>query len=84
MNYEITSYRSQIDALDRELVILLKRRFKLARELAIFKRRSGTPVIDRERERYILEQGSAMSSDTDRANIIAVFCEILQESRADS
>jgi chorismate mutase len=82
MSHEITSYRSKIDEIDRDLIILLKRRFKLVRELAIFKRRSGTPVIDRDRERSILKQANAMSSDTDRANIIGVFCQILQESRA--
>jgi chorismate mutase len=82
MNHEITSYRSQIDALDGELILLLKKRFKLAREIAIFKRRSGTPVIDHEREHCVFEQVSAASSDTDRANIVAVFRQILQESRA--
>jgi chorismate mutase len=56
VNHEITSYPSQIDALDGELILLVKERFKLAREIAIFKRRSGTPVIHHERERCILEE----------------------------
>jgi chorismate mutase len=83
MNPQITSYRSSIDELDSELVSLLKRRFQLARELAVAKKRFGIPVIDHERELSVLERVSEISSEsTDRANIVAVFRQTLHESRA--
>jgi monofunctional chorismate mutase len=83
MNSKITSYRSAIDELDRQIVSLLKKRFQLARELAVAKKSSGIPVMDHERELSILEGVSTMSSESpDRANLVAVFRQILQESRA--
>ena len=82
-NPQITSYRSAIDELDTELVSLLKKRFQLARELAVAKKSSGIPVMNHERELSILERVSTMSSESpDLSNIVAVFRQILQESRA--
>jgi monofunctional chorismate mutase len=83
MDSEINSYRSKVDQLDGEIVSLLKKRFQLARDLAAAKKRSGLPVMDHERELSILERVSAMSMDTpDRVNLLAVFRQILQESRS--
>ena len=51
MSSKITTSLSRIQELDRELVALLQKRFQLARELALTKKISGLPVMDREGER---------------------------------
>jgi chorismate mutase len=83
MNSAIVSYRSAVDELDNQMAALLKRRFELARELAVAKKNAAVPVMDHERELSILERVSTLSSDSpDRTSVVAVFRHIIQESRA--
>jgi chorismate mutase len=83
MNPEIVTCLSEIEQLDREVVSLLQRRFKLARVIGAAKKASGLPVFDREREQLTLEKVCAMGSDSSEAsNLVAVFRHILEESRA--
>ena len=83
MSSKITTSLSRIQELDRELVALLQKRFQLARELALTKKISGLPVMDREGERAVIDSVLKMSSDRlEGGNIIAVFRQVLEESRA--
>ena len=83
MNPEMATRLLEIDQLDRQLVYLLERRFKLAAELALAKKTSGMRVIDHERELSTLERIFAMSSEAfEGASIVAIFRKILEESRA--
>lgn len=47
---DLSDWRSQIDAIDRELVELLNRRSRCVLELAPLKRRGNIEVLDPERE----------------------------------
>jgi chorismate mutase len=83
MNSQITDCRSALDEIDRQLVALVEKRFQRARELAHVKKQSGVPVIDRARELSTLKRVAALSSQSAcRANIVARFRQVLQESRA--
>jgi monofunctional chorismate mutase len=83
MNDEISSYRLAVDEIDSQIFSLLKKRFQVARQLAVAKKKSGIPVKDHERELSILERVSTLGFESpDRANIVAVFRQIIQESRA--
>jgi chorismate mutase/prephenate dehydratase len=83
MNLEVVTCLSEIEQLDREVIALLQKRFKLARELGVAKKSSGLPVFDRERERLLVDQVRAMTSESsERDNLVAVFGHILEESRA--
>lgn len=46
--------RKRIDAVDDEILDLLERRARIAREIAAFKQQSGIPAYDPERERALL------------------------------
>ena len=46
--------RAEIDAIDDELAALLARRMALAARVAAFKRETGAPVLQPERERAVL------------------------------
>jgi chorismate mutase/prephenate dehydratase len=62
MTDELDALRSEIDALDREIVGLLNRRARLALEIARTKKEGGRPTVDRERERQVLVR-VAMAND---------------------
>ncbi len=51
---EVRTLRSQIDAIDDELLGLLHRRAAQVRALGVLKRRGGLPMADPEREALIL------------------------------
>lgn len=50
----IESMRNEIDAVDDELVALLKARFDLSRAIGEEKKKLNRPVYDAERERLLL------------------------------
>jgi chorismate mutase/prephenate dehydratase len=62
MTDELDALRSEIDAIDREIVGLLNRRARLALEIARTKMRDGRPIVDSERAREVLVR-VAMAND---------------------
>jgi chorismate mutase / prephenate dehydratase len=59
---QLDELRSQIDALDREIVKLLNRRVRLGLEAGRAKARNGRPIADADREREVLMR-VAMAND---------------------
>jgi chorismate mutase len=54
MEYDLLeSLRGQIDRIDEELLILLKRRFQTSKKIAKYKLEHNMPVFDKERENLI-------------------------------
>ena len=47
---ELSELREQIDAIDKELISLLERRFDVAAAIADYKQAHGLPVLDAGRE----------------------------------
>lgn len=58
---DIKEIRTKIDSIDDELSKLVRQRMALSEEVALYKKESGMPVLDRQRERDIL----ARISETD-------------------
>lgn len=54
MNY-LKKLRKEIDKIDVELVKILAKRFKIARQIRQYKKTNKLPLIDKKRENYILE-----------------------------
>jgi chorismate mutase/prephenate dehydratase len=54
MTEDLDALRSEIDALDREIVTLLNRRARLGLAAGKAKMQSGRPITDSEREREVL------------------------------
>jgi chorismate mutase/prephenate dehydratase len=54
MTDDLDALRSEIDALDREIVGLLNRRARLGLQAGKAKIRSGRPITDSDREREVL------------------------------
>jgi monofunctional chorismate mutase len=74
--------RRKIDAIDTEILILLKRRAEVSREIGAMKMSAGLPVIDQRREDDIIrrlarENDGAMGDSV----VIGIYKAILRESR---
>jgi chorismate mutase / prephenate dehydratase len=62
MTDDLDALRSEIDALDREIVSLLNRRARLGLEAGKAKLKNGRPIADKEREREVMVR-VAMAND---------------------
>jgi len=62
MTDDLDALRSEIDALDREIVALLNRRARLGLQAGKAKVMSGRPITDKEREREVMVR-VAMAND---------------------
>jgi chorismate mutase/prephenate dehydratase len=62
MTDDLDALRSEIDALDREIVSLLNRRARLGLEAGKAKLKDGRPIADKEREREVMVR-VAMAND---------------------
>ena len=63
----LDEYRAQIDAVDNEMVRLLRERMALADRIGAYKSEHGLPVRDAGRERRLLERLAAMAGEDGRS-----------------
>src|SRR6185312_6626138 len=82
MSMELEQWRSEISALDNELLRLLNQRAELALKVGESKKGSGLAVCDHTREREVLERICSINSGPldDRA-VVELFRAIIHESR---
>ncbi|MBU0727536.1 chorismate mutase [Patescibacteria group bacterium] len=75
--------RKQIDEIDKNIIKLLSRRFKLAPKLAKFKKAEGLPILDKKRELEVIDklEKLAKKEGLDLKFIKKLWVEILKESR---
>ena len=73
--------RTQIDAIDRELIGLLEKRMDIAADIASYKRENGLPVLDAEREAEKLAAVSARCRAETAPHIAGIFRAIMAASR---
>lgn len=75
--------RSDIDALDAQLVQLLEARMTLVSQVATFKKMTGGRVLDNSRELVILDRVASQVENLDYAEtVVNTFKDILKNSRA--
>ena len=48
---DLSEIRVEIDAIDNQLIDLFKRRMDCAKEVGLYKKERGIPVLNRQRER---------------------------------
>jgi len=79
----LQALRTQIDALDRELLALLNRRARLALEVGELKKREGSPVFRPEREAQVID-GLKKTNPGPLPNecVAPIWREIMSASRA--
>jgi chorismate mutase len=78
----LDNWRSQIDALDTELLRLLNQRAAIACEIASIKVASGLPAYDGNRERQVLARVVEKNTGPlDQQSVIDIFSGIIRETR---
>ena len=60
---ELDYLRASIDEIDREMVSLFEKRMAVTRQVGEYKKAIGIPVLDRSREKAVLEAKTAQVSD---------------------
>ena len=63
MELDLSKLREEINATDKEIVELFKRRMTLASDVAEYKRQHGLPVLDAARERSLLSKIADMAGE---------------------
>lgn len=78
---ELQSLRRDIDAIDRELVELFRRRMDVTARVGAYKRSRGVPVLDQERERQVLQNKGELAGEALRPAVITLYQTIMALSR---
>ncbi len=79
----LAQLRMEVDAVNHELLVLLRRRFEVVGRIAEVKRALGVPVADPARE-FEMSRAleDAVQAPLDRSLVTRIFACIFQESRA--
>lgn len=80
MNLE--DYRRQLDAIDAEILQLFEDRMDVVQEIGRWKKRSGVPVLDANREAEKLDALAAQGPEEFREEVRELFSKIMALSRA--
>lgn len=78
---ELQELRREIDAIDRELVELFRRRMDVTARVGAYKRSRGVPVLDQERERQVLQNKGELAGEALRPAVITLYQTIMALSR---
>ena len=78
---ELQDLRREIDAIDRELVELFRRRMDVTARVGAYKRSRGVPVLDQERERQVLQNKGELAGEALRPAVITLYQTIMALSR---
>ena len=78
---ELQNLRRDIDAIDRELVELFRRRMDVTRRVGEYKRERDMPVLDQARERQVLQNKEELAGEELRPAVITLFQTIMALSR---
>ena len=74
--------RQEIDQIDDQIVKLLEERMHLVEGVVAYKKASGKPILDTEREAIIFEKVRSRVEDKHyQETIVATFSDILKRSR---
>ncbi len=81
---ELDALRSEIDAIDEELVRALARRFEIVARVAEYKARTGIPMMQSSRVREVGERSAALAErhDLSPRMVRRVFDLLIEESCA--
>ena len=79
---DLTALREQIDAVDKELIALLEKRFDVAAAIADYKQAHGLPVLDTGREKAKIGAVKAQCRPETAALIGELYGPIMAATRA--
>ena len=79
----LEDYRKGIDAIDKEILALLKKRYAISADVARFKLQEGKAILDEKREQEIIAEKKRLAEEygLSSAFIEKLFILIMEESR---
>ncbi len=80
MTGKIAEWRREIDSVDNEIMKLLCKRFEITKKIRRYKKANNLPVMDKERERQILQEKTG-SSGLPRKFVKDFYKIVFEESR---
>lgn len=82
MENNLDLIRKEIDKVDKELSYLIQKRIDLVTQVAVFKAQSGKDILDKDREKAVIQKVlSTVSKEEYKDNVKAVFECIMYNSR---
>ena len=79
---ELAKLRDQINRIDHELIKLLNERARIALEIGSVKRASGQPILDEQRENYVINRVIKINSGPmPEKSMNKIFSEIVMACR---
>lgn len=78
----LKKYRDKIDEIDKQLVRLFDERMSASLEIAKYKQKNNIPVLNRQRERQVLDKVSSYSRDDNKIYTRILYSEIFGLSRS--
>lgn len=81
MEKDMNAYRSEIDALDRQLADLLAERFAVVDEIAEYKKANGLPVYHASREEAVLRKVTGIAGEKYADDVKKVYETVFKVSR---
>ncbi len=79
---KLEDWRKEIDAVDLEILSLIRQRTVIAREIGVLKAQAGLPIVDLNREKEVLKRISEKIDNLpENKSIVYIFKEIIRESR---
>ena len=82
MDKDINELRNEINNIDREFVELFIKRMGVSLSVAEYKKKTGMPVLDRARERELLNRVAKMSGDEMKTYTRLLYSTVLNLSRS--
>lgn len=79
---ELDALRQEINEIDEQLVLLFKKRMGVSLEVAKYKRENGRPVLDKSRERALLNRVAALAGDDMQTYVRLLYSTVLNLSRS--
>ncbi|WP_300457420.1 chorismate mutase [Desulfobacula sp.] len=80
--FELSRLRDEIDRIDSKMLSLINQRLEIGKKVGIIKKETGSPILDRNRERNLIERLSKMNQGpADNALLKYFFTVIITATR---
>lgn len=79
---KLDKYRSEIEAIDKKIIELVKQRLKVSKEIGNYKKENNLPILNLQREQTLLNNYKLIYNDNDTWNYYKeIFKVILKTSK---
>lgn len=80
---DINELRAEIEKIDSDMIELFKKRMKISSEIAEYKRQNNIQVLDKNREKVLIEKNLAVLNDKELEEYYTEFFEGMLKASKD-